>query len=286
MSRPLERAARARAAAFVAPALLWTLLAFAAPFAVMAGLSLWRREGTELVPAWDFGNYRAFLERPHFVEALANSVEIALLVTVISLLLAYPMAWILAEKVPPRWRRVALAAAILPFWTSYVVRSYAWSLVLAERGVLNEALLGIGLLSEPLAISASRAATVTGFVHFFTMLMTLTIFASLVQIPPNLRRAAADLGAGPWATFRHVVLPLSVPGMAVGAFLTFVLCIGDYVTPQILGQGNELVLPQVIMLQLGRRADLPMAAALSILLMIVITLAYLASARWLRMEGR
>jgi spermidine/putrescine transport system permease protein len=114
------------------------------------------------------------------------------------------------------------------------------------------------------------------------MLLTLTIYASLTQLPPNLRRAAADLGAGPWATFRHLILPLTAPGIAVGAFLTFALCIGDYITPQILGGGNDLALPQLIMLQLGRRADLPMAAALSIVLMAVVTLAYLLSARFMR----
>ncbi len=94
---------------------------------------------------------------------------------------------------------------------------------------------------------------VIGFTHFFTMLLTLTIYSSLVQLPPNLRRAAADLGAGPVATFRHVIWPMTLPGVATGAFLTFALCIGDYVTPQILGGGNDLALPQLVMLQIGRR---------------------------------
>ena len=106
----------------------------------------------------------------------------------------------------------------------------------------------------------------------------------LVQMPPNYRRAAADLGANGFQVFWHVVLPLTLPGIMVGAFLTFVLCIGDYITPQILGGNNELALPQVIMLQLGRRADFPMAATLSIILMVVVTMAYIACARWLKME--
>ena len=280
----LEARERRQAWLFLTPALLWTIAFFVIPFTIMVGLSLWQRQGTDLIAAWDLSNYLAFLERPHFVEALINSLEITALVTVISIVLAYPLAWIIAEQVPPRWRRIALAAAILPFWTSYVVRSYAWNLVLAKNGVLNDLLLTIGLIAEPLEISATRTATVIGFVHFFVMLLALTIFANLVQLSPNYRRAAADLGAGPFQTFWHVILPLTLPGVMVGAFLTFVLCIGDYVTPQILGGGNELVLPQVIMLQLGRRADLPMAAALSIILMLVVTIAYLACARWLRME--
>lgn len=280
----LEARERRRAALLLAPAALWTLAFFAAPFAIMAGLSLWRRTETGLEAAWTLENYRAFLDRPSFAEALGNSLEVTLLVTTFSVLLAYPLAWIIAERVPERFRRIALALAVIPFWTSYVVRSYAWSLVLARRGVLNGWLEGLGL--PALDLANSRAAVVIGFTHFFTMLLTLTIFAALAQLPPNVRRAAADLGAGPVATFRHVVLPLTLPGVAVGAFLTFALCVGDYVTPQILGGGNELVLPQLVMLQLGRRADLPLAAALSIALMLCVTLAYLGCARWMRLSPR
>ncbi|MEL6424910.1 MAG: ABC transporter permease subunit, partial [Pseudomonadota bacterium] len=130
----------------------------------------------------------------------------------------------------------------------------------------------------------TRFATVTGFVHFFVMLLTLTIYANLVQLSPNYRRAAKDLGANAFQTFRHVVLPLTLPGIVTGAFLTFVLCIGDYITPQILGGNTELTVPQVIMVQLGRRADFPLAAALAIVLMGLVTLAYLACARWLRLD--
>jgi spermidine/putrescine transport system permease protein len=116
------------------------------------------------------------------------------------------------------------------------------------------------------------------------MLLTLTIYASLKQLPPSYRRAAADLGANGLQTFLHIILPLTLPGIMVGAFLTFVLAIGDYVTPQILGGNNELLMPQLIMLQIGRRGDFPLAAALSLILMVVVTIAYLATARWLKLE--
>jgi len=279
-----ERAERRRAWAAVAPALVWTCAFFVVPFAIMAAMSLWQRQGREVVRVWDLSNYHAFFSKPHLVGALWNSLEITLAVTAISVALAYPLAWIIAELVPRRFQRLALVLAVLPFWTSYVVRSYAWTLVLAKNGVLNQVLLGMGAIAEPLEISATRTATVIGFVHFFVMLLTLTIYANLLQLPPNYRRAAADLGAGPLRVFWHITLPLTLPGVMVGAFLTFVLCIGDYITPQILGGNSELVLPQVIMLQLGRGADLPMAAALSIVLMAVVTLAWLGCARWLRLE--
>jgi spermidine/putrescine transport system permease protein len=266
--------------ALVTPALLWTLVFFVLPFIAMVVLSLLEHDGG----AATLANYRQFFGNPSYWRALVNSLEVTLTVTVISVLLAYPFAWILAEVVPLRLQRLALVLAVLPFWTSYVVRSYSWLLVLSENGVVNRALTGSGLLSEPMQLANTRAATVIGFVHFFVMLLTLTIFANLKQLSPSYRRAAADLGAGPVRTFLHVILPLTLPGIVVGAFLTFVLAIGDYITPQILGGNNELLMPQLIMMQIGRRGDFPLASALAIVLMAVVTLAYLFCARWLKIE--
>jgi spermidine/putrescine transport system permease protein len=275
---------RQRGWGFVAPALVWTGAFFVLPFLVMGAMSLATLDGRTLIWGVDFANYAEMAEKRFLWRAVIVSLEITLTVTVVSVILAYPLAWIIAFKVPPRWQRLALLLAILPFWTSYVVRSYAWLLVLAREGVVNQTLMNLGLISEPITMANTRFATVTGFVHFFVMLLTLTIYANLIQLSPNYRRAAMDLGANAFQTFRHVILPLTLPGIVTGAFLTFVLCIGDYVTPQILGGNTELTVPQVIMVQLGRRADFPLASALAIVLMGIVTLAYLASARWLRLD--
>ncbi len=173
--------------------MLWTLVFFAVPFAAMGVASLFP-EGAD---GLSLANYTQFFANPSYWRSLTNSLEVTLIVTVISILLAYPFAWILAFVVPERWQRLALMLAVLPFWTSYVVRSYSWLLVLAEKGIINDTLLAIGLLSEPIQLANTRAATVIGFVHFFVMLLTLTIFANLKQLSPNYRKAAADLGAGP-----------------------------------------------------------------------------------------
>jgi spermidine/putrescine transport system permease protein len=266
-----------------APALLWTALFFLLPLAVMAVQSLGQRVAGRAMPGWTIANYTRFVEKPHLHEALVNSLEVTALVTALSILLAYPLAWIIAFRVPTRWQRAALLLAILPFWTSYLVRSYSWLLVLSPEGVVPSALRVVGL-DPGVPLVSNRAGTVIGFVHFFTMLLTLTIYASLAQIPASYLRAAADLGASPLQAFLRVTLPLSLPGVVVGAFLTFVLAIGDYITPQILGGNRELLIPQAIMLQIGRQADFPMAAALSLVLMAVVSLAYLACARWLRLE--
>ena len=265
--------------ASVTPALLWTLVFFVVPFVAMAVMSLTQKGG-----GFSLAAYQQFFENPSYWRALVNSLEVTLIVTALSVILAYPFAWILAFMVPERWQRLALMLAVLPFWTSYVVRSYSWLLVLAEKGVVNSTLLNLGLLSEPVQIANTRAATVIGFVHFFVMLLTLTIFANLKQLSPNYRKAATDLGASGFQTFIHVILPLTLPGIMVGAFLTFVLAIGDYITPQILGGNNELLMPQLIMMQIGRRGDFASASALSLILMAVVTLAYLACARWLKIE--
>jgi len=269
---------------FAAPALLWTLVFFVAPFLVMGAMSFATLEGRNVVWAFHLDNYVELATRAYLWRAVLVSLEITLTVTIVSVLLAYPLAAIIAFRVPRRWQRLVLLLAILPFWTSYVVRSYAWLLVLAREGLVNQTLMNIGLIAEPVTLANTRFATVTGFVHFFVMLLTLTIYANLVQLSPNYRRAAMDLGASAFQTFRHVILPLTLPGIVTGAFLTFVLCIGDYVTPQILGGNNELTIPQVIMVQLGRRADFPLASALAIVMMGMVTLAYLASARWLRLD--
>lgn len=277
---------RLQASLFTLPALLWTALFFVAPLLVMVVHSFWRHQGTSTVREWTLENYQAFFASGPLREALVNSVEVTLLVTMISILLAYPLAYILAYFVPPRWQGLALILAVLPFWTSYVVRSYSWLLVLSEKGVISRTLQALWLVDGPISFANSRAGTVIGFVHFFIMLLTLTIFSSLTQIPANYRRAATDLGASAWQAFLRITLPLSLPGVAVGAFLTFVLCIGDYITPQILGGSQELLLPQAIMLQVGRRANFPLASALSMVMMLVVTVLYAVSALRIQSEPR
>lgn len=127
------------------PALLWTLAFFLVPFVFMLVMSLWKRVGLKLIKDLSFDNYFAFFEKPHFIEGLLNSLEITFSVTFLSVLLAYPLAWIIAMQVPQRLQRAALLLAIIPFWTSYVVRSYAWLLVLAHNGIVNQTLIGAGI---------------------------------------------------------------------------------------------------------------------------------------------
>lgn len=268
----------------VYPALVFSLLFFVAPFLVMVAVSFWQRLRGRLEATWTLANYEKFFSRDYLVEALFNSIEVTALTTVLSVIVAYPLAYVLANFVAVRWQKIILVLAILPFWTAYVVRSYSWLLVLSDNGIVNSALLAIGVIDEPLTLAYTRGATILGFVHFFTMLLTLTIYSSLIQIPRSFGHAAADLGASRLQIFLRITLPLSLPGVAVGAFLTFVITIGDYITPQILGGNTEILIPQAVMLQIARAADFPMASVMSVTLMFVVTCVYLFSARYLKMD--
>ena len=266
------------------PALWFTVIFFAIPLLVMLAVSFWQRVYGKLTATWDIANYSKFFGKDYLVESLFNSIEVTVLTTILSILFAYPLAYALAYKVAPRLQRIILLLAVMPFWTAYVVRSYSWLLVISENGVINAALTGLGLVDQPIEMAYSRGATVLGFVHFFTMLITLTIYANLVQIKPSYQKAAADLGASPLQVFMRVTLPLSLPGVVVGAFISFVIAIGDYITPQILGGGTEVLVPQAIMLQVSRAANFPMASVMAVTLMIVVVVVYLISAKHMKME--
>jgi spermidine/putrescine transport system permease protein len=268
----------------IGPGFLWTVAFFIVPLFIMGAYSLCQRVAGKVVVDLSLENYLLFFSKPHHFLALINSLEVSLITAVISILLAYPLAYILAFRVPPRWQRIALMLAILPFWTSYLVRSYSWLLVLSGDGVISQVLQWLQIVDGPISLANSRAATVIGFVHFFTMLLTLTIFANLVQISPNYGKAAADLGASRFQVFFRIILPLSLPGIMVGSFLTIVLALGDYITPQILGGNRELLLPQAIMLQIQRNADFPMASAMSFVLMAAISIIFIVFSRWLKID--
>lgn len=270
-----------RGAALVLPATAFTVLFFLMPAGVIVIWSLFRKETGRLITEVSLDNYARVFGQDIYFNAFLNSVGLVTAVVVLSVALAFPLAYVIATGIPARWQRVCLTLTVLPFWTSYVVRSYAWLLVLAPNGVINRSLMAFGAINEPLNLSFNSGATVLGFVHFFTMLCTLTIYASLVRIDPKLYLAAADLGASAMQTFMRVTLPLAAPGIAAGAFLTVVVAIGDYVTPQILGGNTKMVLPQMLLMQISRRADIPMASALSMLILAIVVIAYLLVARWL-----
>jgi ABC-type spermidine/putrescine transport system permease subunit I len=173
-----------------------------------------------------------------------------LIVTVGTLVLGYPVALSLVRA--PRYAPVILILVLLPFWTSVLVRSYAWMVLMGRHGLINEALLAVGLIDQPLRILNTPLATQIAMVHILLPYMVLPIANALRQIDPSLARAASGLGATPWSTFRQITLPLSMPGVAAGVLLVFVLALGFYITPAMVGGPREITLSMLIAQQVDQ----------------------------------
>jgi putative spermidine/putrescine transport system permease protein len=206
-----------------------------------------------------------------FRGVLARTLWVAALVTALCLLLGYPLAAMIAAA-PPRWRGVLLALVLLPFWTSLVVRTAAWMVLLQREGVINAALQGMGLVAAPLPLLFNRFAVVLAMVHILLPFMVLPLYAALRGIDPGLPRAAASLGAAPWRAFLCVTLPLSLPGIGAGCLLVFIQALGFYVTPALLGGPEDQMLAWFIGFFANRTVAWGMAAALSVVLLGAVTL--------------
>ncbi len=250
-----------------APLVLYMLVFYALPVAAM----LLRSVDS---PHWSLDNYRRLAHDTVFFEVFWITLRTALIVTVGTLLLGYPVALALA-----RLRRgpaaLVLVLVLLPFWTSVLVRSYAWMVLLGRHGLVNEALTAAGLIDAPLRLLNTSLAVYIAMIHILLPYMILPIASALRQIDPALPRAAAGLGATPWGAFRQVLLPLSMPGVAAGVLLVFVLSLGFYITPALVGGPHDMLLSMLI----AQQVDLinwPYAACLSATLLAA-TLAMLAA---------
>jgi len=201
-------------------------------------------------PSWTIDHYAALSDDPVFLKVFWNTLNTSVIVTVATLLLGYPVALALVRA--PKWAPVILILILMPFWTSVLVRSYAWMVLMGRHGLINEALLAAGLLDRPLRILNTPLATQIAMTHILLPYMILPIANALRQIDPSLARAAAGLGASPWATFRQVTLPLSMSGVAAGILLVFVLALGFYITPAMVGGPREITLSMLISQQVDQ----------------------------------
>ena len=266
----------------LAPALLWTSAFFLVPMVIMLAYSFFTFTDFRVETTLTLDNYRQLFTETRYHSALGNSLMVTTATVVVSIVLAFPLACVIAFKIPRRFQLLCLALIIIPFWTSYVVRSYSWLTVLSGTGVMNKVLMGLHITAEPIDLVYTPTATVLGFVHFFLMLLTLTIYSSLVQISPSYVRAARDLGAGNLRVLLEIILPLALPGILVGTLLTIILALGDYVTPAILGGNTDLVLPQALVLEVSSRADFPQAASIGVMMMVMLLAVFLAFSRYVK----
>jgi spermidine/putrescine transport system permease protein len=271
-------------AVLLGPALTWWLVFLLVPVGLVLAYSVMQRgEFGGVVPALSIDNYVRALD-PLYVGVFLGSLRMAAIATVVALLIGYPTAYFIATR-PRRWRTPLLIIVILPFWTSFLIRTYAWVVILNREGLINRPLLDAGIIGEPLPLLNNEFSIILGLVYIYLPLMILPLYASLERINPELREASTDLGASPLRTFLTVTLPLSSTGIVAGAIFVFVPSLGNFIVPELLGGGRFPMIGNLIQGQFLRARDWPFGAALAAGL-IAITIGLLLLQAWLLMRER
>jgi spermidine/putrescine transport system permease protein len=257
------------------PPLLWVGLFLLLPYALMFAHSFWLVRDGFLVHQWNLQNYRALFTNPLYLRVFLRTARIATSVTICSLLLGYPLAYYLSFHAGPR-KELLYQLVIIPLWVSYLVRGYAWKTILGSDGVLNGFLQYLHITREPVSFFLySPFAVILMLTHIYTPFVFLPIYAALEHIPRSLVEASQDLGANRRATFVRVILPLSMPGLLAGATFAFVLSLGDFLAPLLVGGASATMIANIVQSLFGAAYDWPSGAAISVcILLITITLLF------------
>jgi putative spermidine/putrescine transport system permease protein len=258
-------------AALVSPALLLVLLALVAPLAILLAYSFYEsRPGGVMIPAFTLRQYLRFLGDPFYLGVLGRTVLLGFWVTAWCIVLGYPLAYALARTRSRTRRGVLVTLLLVPLMTSVVVRSYGWMILLANGGLVNKALLALGLTDRPVQLLFNTRGVVISLVAILLPYMVLTLTPVIQNIAPALEEASQSLGASPGRMFRDVVVPLSLPGVAAGSILVFVLTIAAYATPRLVGGSRLLVMPIFVYDQAMALLDWPFASAVSFVLLVLV----------------
>lgn len=263
---------------------LWLLLFFLVPFLIVVKISFASAEiaippYSAIVEYFDevltfnlnLGNYLFLADDEMYLQAYLTSIRLALVATLFCLMLGYPMAYAMA-RAPGRKQNFLLMLVLLPSWTSFLIRIYAWMGILKNNGLLNNLLMWCGLIDHPLQILNTNIAVYIGIVYAYLPFMVLPIYANLTQLDKSLLEAANDLGCRPWETFFRVTLPLSVSGIVAGCMLVFIPAVGEYVIPELLGGPESLMIGKVLWQEFFNNRDWPLASALAIIMLLILCL--------------
>ena len=277
---------------------LWLLAFFAIPFVIVLKISFswmqpiqpgyaplieWVEETRRLVVSFNFDNYQVLLRESLYVDTFLYSVKVAAVSTFWCLLIGYPMAYAIARS-KPSTRNLLLMLIILPFWTSFLLRVYAWVGLLKTNGVINNTLLALGLIDQPLTLLYTDFAVYIGIVYSYLPFMILPLYSNLEKHDLTLLEAAADLGARPVKAFLTVTLPLSMSGIVAGCLLVFIPAVGEFVIPSLLGRTDQLMIGTVLSAQFFGARNWPVAGAVAIVLLLVLLLPILLFQRYQRRE--
>ncbi|HYC64465.1 MAG TPA: ABC transporter permease subunit [Reyranellaceae bacterium] len=251
---------------------IWLLLFFALPFALVLGISLGTNDPNSAPPVtlgFSLKSFKLLLGDDLYLAAWLSSLRIAATSTLIALLIGYPMAYAIARARAER-RPILLMLVVLPFWTSFLIRVYAWMGLLAENGILNQFLRGTGLVADPGTILGTEWAVHLGIVYAYLPFMVLPLYATLEKLDWSLLEAAADLGARPVIALLTITLPLSLPGIVAGCLLVFIPAVGEFVIPDLLGGTETLMIGKVLWDEFFTNSDWPLASAVAICLLVLL----------------
>jgi putrescine transport system permease protein len=287
----IARLISARIGRAIVPALpfLWLAVFFLLPFLIVLKISLsdpataqppyrpvldisrglegWRA----FLSGLDLENFRTLLGDDLYIASAISSLRIALISTALLLLIGYPIAYGMAAA-PTRWRSLLVALIILPFWTSFLIRIYAWIGILRSEGLLNQALISLGVIAQPLAILNTETAVFIGIVYAYLPFMVLPLYATLERLDHTLIEAAQDLGCPPWRAFWKVTVPLSLHGVVAGALLCFIPIVGEFVVPDLLGGSETLMIGRTLWSEFFSNRDWPLASAVAVVLLVILVI--------------
>jgi len=263
---------------------LWLALFFLAPFVIVFKISFsemayaippytdlmtWAEQ--QLTLSLNLGNYAYLFTDDLYIRAYLSSIRIAAIATLICLLVAYPIAYVIA-RAEPATRNALLMLVILPSWTSFLIRIYAWVGILKNNGLINNFLMWLGIIDEPMAMLNTEFAVYVGIVYAYLPFMVLPLYTNLIKLDNSLLEAAADLGAAPWKVFMAVTLPLSKAGIIAGSMLVFIPAVGEFIIPDMLGGAETLMIGKVLWQEFFNNRDWPVASAVAIVMLLLLLL--------------
>jgi putrescine transport system permease protein len=277
---------------------LWLLLFFLVPFLIVFKISFsevqvamppyaplldWVEDARKLIVTFNLNNYLFLLTDGLYASTFVYSVKVAAISTLLCLLIGYPMAYAIARS-GPTMRNVWLMLVILPFWTSFLLRVYAWVGLLKNDGVINNVLLAIGVIDQPMSLLYTDFAVYVGIVYSYLPFMILPLYSNLEKHDLTLIEAAADLGARPMRAFRSITLPLSMPGIIAGSLLVFIPAVGEYVIPSLLGRTDQLMIGRVLSDEFFANRDWPVASAVAIAMLLLLVIPIMLFQRYQNRE--